>query len=77
MMKGLTLISRATRDLERDISNHKRAFRKLHKKRSPEAVKEERAAFKQLMDHEPDGPIDYHSALNYIRFLRGVLNRRH
>jgi hypothetical protein len=62
--------------MERDISNHKRAYRRLRSKRSPETVKEERAAFKQLMDHEPIDRTDYFSALEYIRFLRGILVRR-
>jgi DnaJ-domain-containing protein 1 len=70
------LIHRTTREMERSISNHKRAYRKLRSKPSPETIKEERAAFKQLMEHRPSDQIDYFSALEYIRFLRGVLIRR-
>ncbi len=74
----MILIHRSNDAFERSIANHKRAIVRLGKKRTPETLKEERAALKQLMDHDIRGRAvaPAFSALNYIRYLRGVLLRR-
>jgi hypothetical protein len=69
------LIARSNRQIERLISAHKRAFRKLRNKRTPESIKLERTAFAELMRYKPD-QIDCWSLLNYTRYMRGQLIRR-
>ena len=74
---AIIMITRAHDSFERSISNHKRAWRRLRNKRSPETLKEERSAFRQLKSHDLNSRAvaPAFSALRYISYLRGVMLR--